>query len=94
MSIGIATSNHREDTAELGGFADLQFDANWHVGTFASITIIPIFINQEVDDDEALWDELFAQSQDLIDRLADEALAEHQAGLTEEFDPDNDSDML
>lgn len=34
------------------------------------------------------WDELFARSQALLEKLADEALAEHEAGLTEELDPD------
>lgn len=43
-------------------------------------------------DDEALWDEQFAESQDLLMDMAGKALAEHEAGLTEEFDPDNDID--
>jgi len=37
---------------------------------------------------ERRWDELFAGSQDLLDQLADEALAEHKAGRTKELDPD------
>lgn len=38
--------------------------------------------------DEHDWQERFAGSQDLLARLAGEALAEHRAGLTEELDPD------
>jgi len=34
------------------------------------------------------WDETFAGSQDLLSRLAEEALAEHRAGLTQVLDPD------
>ena len=32
---------------------------------------------------EELWDDAFADSQDDLSRLADEALAEHEAGLTQ-----------
>jgi hypothetical protein len=39
---------------------------------------------------DAIWDKTFADSQDLLDSLADEAHAEHLAGETEDFDPDND----
>lgn len=41
---------------------------------------------------DALWDKKFAESQDLLDRLADDAHAEYRAGRTEDFDPDNDPD--
>ncbi len=37
---------------------------------------------------EARWDELFADSQDLLAQLADEALAEHRAGRTKVLDPE------
>ena len=37
---------------------------------------------------EHRWDEAFAQSTDLLDQLADEALAEHRAGKTLPLDPD------
>jgi hypothetical protein len=37
---------------------------------------------------EQRWMELFAGSQDLLGQLADEALAEHRAGRTEELDPE------
>ena len=35
---------------------------------------------------ERRWDDLFAASPDLLDELADEALAEHRAGRTERLD--------
>lgn len=38
--------------------------------------------------DELGWQDRFASSQDLLSRLAEEALTEHRAGLTEELDPD------
>jgi hypothetical protein len=34
-------------------------------------------------DSERRWDELFAQSEDLLSDLADEALSEHRAGKTQ-----------
>ena len=40
--------------------------------------------------DETLWDEQFSKSQDTLSRMAREALAEDDAGLTEDFDPDVD----
>jgi len=37
---------------------------------------------------EQRWDELFARSPELLEKLAAEAVAEHDAGLTEPLDPD------
>ncbi len=37
---------------------------------------------------EHRWDELFAKSQDLLSKLAQEARDEHRSGLTEPLDPD------
>jgi hypothetical protein len=37
---------------------------------------------------ERKWAELFANSQDLLSQMADEALAEHRAGKTLPLDPD------
>ena len=34
------------------------------------------------------WDERFAKSQDLLERMATEALAQHAAGLTTPLDPE------
>jgi hypothetical protein len=36
---------------------------------------------------EARWEKLFADSQDALSKLANEALAEHRQGQTEELDP-------
>ena len=44
-------------------------------------------ILEELDADER-WEAAFARSQDALERLADEALAEHRAGRTEPLDPD------
>ncbi len=53
------------------------------------ITIRPISLD-EIATDEALWDEQFARSQDVLERLSQEAHDEYLAGLTEEFDPDDE----
>jgi hypothetical protein len=37
---------------------------------------------------ERRWDELFANSQDLLARMAQEAREEYRAGLTEPLDPE------
>ncbi len=37
---------------------------------------------------ERRWDRLFADSQDVLSRLAAEALAEHRSGQTQDLDPD------
>jgi hypothetical protein len=42
------------------------------------------WILEEIDS-ERKWDELFARSQDLLEEMADRALAEERAGLTEEL---------
>jgi predicted amidophosphoribosyltransferase len=39
-------------------------------------------------DAERRWDRLFAESEDLLADLAEEALAEHGAGRTKPLDPD------
>jgi hypothetical protein len=41
----------------------------------------------EIDSDRE-WNEAFAKSGDLLSRLAEEALNEHRAGLTQDLDPD------
>jgi len=38
---------------------------------------------------EREWDRLFSRSQDLLSRLAKQALEDHRRGLTEEIDPDS-----
>ncbi len=37
---------------------------------------------------ERKWDRLFADSQELLSKLASEALAEYHSSQTQEFDPD------
>ena len=37
---------------------------------------------------EQRWNELFARSQDMLAKMADEAIAEHKAGRTLPLDPD------
>jgi len=37
---------------------------------------------------ERRWDALFARPSDTLDRMADKALSEHEAGLTQPLDPD------
>lgn len=38
---------------------------------------------------ERRWDDLFARSADQLSELADEAVREDEAGLTQPLDPDN-----
>jgi len=37
---------------------------------------------------EKKWDKLFANSQEVLSKLASEALAEHRSGQTQELNPD------
>ncbi len=39
-------------------------------------------------DDQRQWDELFSQPSEVIERMAEQALEEDRAGLTEPLDPD------
>ncbi|MBD1879013.1 MULTISPECIES: hypothetical protein [unclassified Coleofasciculus] len=48
---------------------------------------IAAFILEELED-EACWDRAFSQSQDMLAKLAAEALAEDRAGKTQELDPE------
>jgi len=48
---------------------------------------IAAFILEELED-EARWDRAFSQSQNMLAKLAAEALAEDQAGKTQELDPE------
>ena len=47
---------------------------------------IAALIFEELED-EARWDETFEKSQDVLARLAEEALAEERAGNIQELDP-------
>ena len=52
------------------------------------LPIVHPFLLAELES-EARWAEAFAQSQDALAKLADEALEEFKAGKTEILDPDN-----
>ncbi len=39
---------------------------------------------------EKKWQKIFAESEDALEQMADEALKEHEAGLTEPFDIDRE----
>jgi hypothetical protein len=47
--------------------------------------------NREHDEIESdrRWDELFARTAELLEKLAAKALAEYETGPTERLDPDN-----
>ncbi len=53
------------------------------------MTFISFNTADEIADD-ALWDKQFANSPDTLNLLEREGLADYCAGLTEEFDPDED----
>ncbi len=48
---------------------------------------IAALIMEELASEER-WEKLFAESQDVLASLADQALAEHGEGRTKELDPD------
>ena len=49
---------------------------------------IPALLHELVRLHDQLWDAQFARSTAPIDEMAREALEDHRAGLTEDFDPD------
>ncbi len=71
-------------------------DANGHLAFEApgnlppgEVRIIIETVDAEAEAaDEALWNEQFARSQDVLERLADEALKDQDEGRTDELDPD------
>jgi hypothetical protein len=81
-----------ELTGRVNESGHLEFEqpANLPPG---DVRIIIETINPDAETaDDALWDEQFAKSQDVLDFLAKEARDEYYAGLTDDFDPDNDPD--
>jgi hypothetical protein len=48
---------------------------------------IAAMILEELED-EARWDTTFAKSQDVLAKLASEAMSEYRAGKTQELDPE------
>lgn len=61
-------------------------------GLTAPEDVLRALLHDAVEIYDARWDKTFAETQDVLDRLADEGHAEFLAGLTEDFDPDNDPD--
>lgn len=51
--------------------------------------IIETIDRDEEAADDARWDALFAASQDVLARMADEALRDLDEGRTDDLDPDN-----
>ncbi len=47
---------------------------------------IPALLHELVRLNDALWDTKLSEENTAVDKLAREALEEHQAGLTEDFD--------
>jgi hypothetical protein len=81
------TLNLTEEEAEL-----VAALAREH-GLDAPADALHALLRDAVDVYDALWDKTFADSQDLLSQLADEAHQEYLAGLTEDFDPDDDTEM-
>jgi hypothetical protein len=54
--------------------------------------VLRALLHDAIEINDALWDKTFAETQDVLDRLADEAHEEYLAGLTQDFDPDTDPD--
>ena len=55
--------------------------------------VLRALLHDAVEIYDALWDKTFAETQDVLHKLADEAHVEYVAGLTEDFDPDTDPDV-
>ena len=54
------------------------------------IVVLIESISAKVAADEALWDEQAARSPDALEVSVRDALAEYEAGFTDDFDPDTD----
>lgn len=80
-------------TVELSEYEQTQIEALAHErGLNAPSDVLRALLHEAVTTNDALWDEKFANSQDILDRLADEGHQEYLAGNTEDFDPDTDPD--
>ena len=70
---------------------DGKLDAQLPAGVPPGPISITVWVESEEDlADKAHWDESFKQSQDMLIRMAKEALEEDAAGLTMDLDPDID----
>jgi hypothetical protein len=49
--------------------------------------VIATMVLKELEDDMK-WEKAFARSEDILAKLAAEAMAEHRAGKTQELDPE------
>ena len=80
-------------TIQLSEYEQTQIEAlAQERGLDAPADVLKALLHEAVATHDALWDEKFANSQDVLDRLADEGHQAYLAGETEEFDPDNDPD--
>lgn len=61
-------------------------------GLNAPADVLRALLHDAAEIYDALWDKTFADTQDLLDQLADEAHKDYVAGRTEDFDPDTDPD--
>lgn len=76
---------NEEETALIAAFAQER-------GLASPADALRALLHDALEFYDDLWDKKFADSQDVLDRLADEAHAEYLAGLAEDFDPDDDPD--
>ncbi len=61
-------------------------------GLTAPADVLRALLHDAAEIYDLLWDKTFANSQDVLDKLADAAHADYLAGLTEDFDLDTDPD--
>jgi len=81
-----------EVTGRVNEAGQLEFEQPAHLPPGEVRIIIETIDTEAEAADEALWDEQFANSPDILDLLAHEAREEYYAGLTDDFDPDTDPD--
>ncbi len=57
------------------------------------VEIIITYLTDEVKDDEALWDQQFAETPtDIFDQLVEQGLQDYRDGETDDFDPTQEDD--
>ena len=80
-------------TVELTEYEQTQIQALAHErGLDAPADVLRALLHEAVATYDAIWDEKFAASQDVLDQLADAGHQDYLSGQTEDFDPDNDPD--
>jgi hypothetical protein len=82
--------NNQQVTLEVTPEQLERLEAHAHQRGYESVkTYLQALIEADVEAvDEGWWDTQFARSQAVLSRLAQEAIEEDEAGLTEDFDPD------